>query len=89
MTNNFHRTTELNGSCFLKTALKSATILNIESDYDYCFFWSKLAHLNPWENYQPKGVSKYVNFLRKLNIEGIDFSKGFNCGDVHRFERKN
>ena len=55
-------------------------------------FWSKLAHLHPIED--PKNghltrVSNYRQYFSELNIEDFDFTIGFQCSDVHIFEKLN
>ena len=73
----------------LKYHLEVQTILNIENDDKYCFLWSILAYLHPCNNNHPNRVSNYRQYFNQLNIEGIDFSNGFRCNDVHRFNEKN
>ena len=35
----------------------------------------------------PNTVANYRQYFNKLNIEGFDFSNGFKCSDVHKFEK--
>ena len=46
----FFKTTELNGSSYVKIPLRSNAILNIQNNDKYCFIWSILASLHPCEN---------------------------------------
>ena len=79
----------MNGSNYIKIPLRSSAILNIENDDKYCFLWSILAKLHPCNNNHPNRVSNYRQYFNELNIEGIDFSDGFRCSDVHRFNELN
>ena len=85
----FYKTGELNGSSCVKIPLRSSAILNIQNNDKYCFIWSILASLHPCENGHPNGVSNYNQNLNELNIEGFDFTNGFKCCDMHRFEKLN
>ena len=85
----FYKTSELNGSSYVKIPLGSNAISNIENDDNYCFIWSKLASLHPCSNDNPNRVSNYRQHFDEINIEGFDFSNGFMCSDVHKFERLN
>ena len=38
----------MNGSNYVKIPLRSNAILNIENNDNYCFIWSILAHLYPF-----------------------------------------
>ena len=51
--------------------------------------WSILAKLHPCENSHPYRVSNYEPFFNELNIEGFDFTNGFRCSDMYRFEKLN
>ena len=85
MTIYFYKTGELNGSNFVKNLLRSNAILNIENKDKYCFIWSKLASLHPCNNNHPNRVSYYRQYFNELNIGRFDFTNGFKCSDVHRF----
>ena len=90
MTVYFYKTVELNGSNYVKVPLRSNAILNIENNDGYCFIWSILARLPPWNNNLPNGVSSYRQYFDELNIQGFDFTNGFKCSDVNKFnELKN
>ena len=85
-----YKTTEMDGSNYIKIPLRSNATLNVENNDKYCFLWSILAYLHPCSNNHPNRVSNYRQFFNELNIQGFDFSKGFKCSDVHRFnELKN
>ena len=51
--------------------------------------WSILAKLHPCENSHSDRVSNYKPYFNELNIEGFDFSNGFKCSDMYRFEKLN
>ena len=86
---NFSKTSEMNGSNYVKSPLRSNAVLNIEINDTYCFIWSKLASLHPCNNIYPNRVSNYNHFFDELNINGFDFTNGFKCSDVHRFNEIN
>ena len=79
----------MNGSNYVKIPLRSNAVLNIENNDKYCFLWSILASLHPCNNNQPNRVSNYRQYFDELNIQGFDFSKGFRCSDVHKFNELN
>ena len=89
MTIYFYETTEMNGSIYIKIPLRSNAILNVENNDKYCFLWSILAWLYPCNNNHPNRVSNYRQYFNELNIQGFDFSKGFRCNDVHKFNELN
>ena len=80
-----NKTGELNGSSFVKLHLRSKALINIENDDKYCFVWSILASLHPCETDHPNRVSNYKQNFNDLIIQGFDFTNGFRCSDVHRF----
>ena len=63
--------------------------MNIDSNDKYCFLWSTLAYLYPCKNNHPNRVSIYKQYSNELNIDGFDFTNGFKCTDVHRFNEIN
>ena len=81
----FYKTGELNGSNYVKIPLRWNAISNIEKNDKYCFIWSILASLHPCHNIEPNRVSNIKQCFIELNIQGFDFSYGFKCNDVHRF----
>ena len=89
MTVYFYKTNELNGSSYVKIPLRSNAILNIENNDKYCFLWSILAYLHPCNKNHPKRVSNYKQYFNELNINGFDFTRGFKCSDVHKFNELN
>ncbi len=89
MTIYFYETTEMNGSNYIKIPLRSNAILNIENNDKYCFIWSILASLYPCNNNHPNRVSNYRQYFIELNIQDFDFTNGFKCSDVHRFNELN
>ena len=48
-----------------------------------------MAHLHPCENSHPTRVKTYKQFFNELNIQDFDFTNGFKCSDMHRFEKLN
>ena len=89
MTKCFYKPSELNGSTYIKLLLRSSAILNIENDYNYCFLWSTLANLYPCENSHPNRASNYTQYFNELKVACFDFSNGFKCNDVYKFEKLN
>ena len=85
----FYKTGELNGSSYIKIPLRSNSLMNFENDDKYCFLWSISAYLHPCENDHPNRFSNYEQYFDELNIEGFDFTNGFECSDVHKFEKLN
>ena len=63
--------------------------MNIENNDKYCFLWSILAYLNPCNNNHANRVNNYRQYFNELNIQSFDFSKGFKCSDVHKFNEIN
>ena len=59
MTINFYKTTEMNGSNYIKIPLRSNAILNIENNDKYCFLCSILAYIHPCNNNHLNRVSNY------------------------------
>ena len=88
MTISFYNTGNMDGSSYVKIPLRSSAIVNIKNDDKYCFIWSILASLYPCEN-DPNRVSNYEPYFNELNIEGFDFTNGFKCSDMYRFEKLN
>ena len=87
MGKSFHESSELNGSSSVKILSRSSALVNIKNDDKYCLIWSILASLHPYENGNPNRVSNYKQDFNELNIQGFDFSNGFKCSDMHRFEK--
>ena len=89
MTVYFFKTGEINGRSYVKNQLRKSAILNIEINDKYCFLWSLLAKSHPCNNNHPNRVSNYRQYFNELNIVGFDFTNGFKCSDVHKFEKLN
>ena len=89
MTISLYNTGNMYGSSYFKIPLRSSAIVNIKNDDKYCFLWSILAKLHPCENDHPNRVSIYESYFNELNIEGFDFTNGFRCSDMYRFEKLN
>ena len=79
----------MNGSNYVKIPLRSNAILNIENNDKYCFIWSILASLHPCNNTHPHRVTIYRKYFSELDINGFDFTNGFKCSDIHRFNELN
>ena len=88
MTISFYNTDtdNMDGSSYVKIPLRSSAILYIKNDDKYCFLWSILAKIHPCEN-NSNIVSGYKKYFNELNIEGFDFTNGFQCSDMYRFEK--
>ena len=89
ITISFYNTGNMDGSSYVKIPLRSSAILNIKNNNKYCFLWSILAKLHPCEYSHFDRVSNYRDYFSELNIEGFDFSIGFKCSDMCRFEKLN
>ena len=85
----FYKTTELDGTSYVKNPLRTSAILNIQNNDKYCLIWSILASLHPCENSNPSRVNNYVKYFNELNFQNFDFTNGFRCNDVHRFNELN
>ena len=68
--------------------MRSNAILNFENNDKFCFLWSILAYLHPCDNH-PNRVSNYRQYFNELNIQNFDFTNGFKCSDVHKFNELN
>ena len=78
------------GSTSVKLPLRSSAILNIENVDNYGFFWSILArlhHIADSKNGHLNRIPNFRQFLKELKYEGFGFTNGFNCSDIHRFQR--
>ena len=85
----FHETGETIRFSYVKFPLRSSDILNILNIDKYCFWWSILAYLHAYNKNNLNRVSNYRQSFDELNIECLDFTYGFNCNDVYRFEKLN
>ena len=88
MTKSFYNTGYMDGSSYVKIPLRPSAILNIKNDDKYCFLWSILASVYPCENNCDIATS-YRKYFSRLNMEGFDFTNGFRCSDLYRFEKLN
>ena len=91
MTVCFYKTTEMNGSGYVKNPLTKPAILNIENKDEHCFIWSILASLQPKTDSKKEystRVSIYRQNFNELNIQGFVFSNGFYFIDAHKLEKK-
>ena len=85
----FYKSRELGGTSCVKIPLRSSAILNIQINDKYCFIWSILASLHPCENTHPSRVNNYLQYFFELKFQNLDFTNGFKCSDVHRFNDLN
>ena len=85
----FYKTTELNGTSYVKSPLRTNALINIKNNDKYCFIWSILASLHPCENDHPNRVNKYIQYFSELNFQSFDFTNGSKCSDVHKFNELN
>ena len=85
----FYKTTELDGTSYVKIPLRSNAILYIQNNDKYCLIWSILASLHPCENDHPNRVNNFVQNFNELNFQNFDFTIGFKCSDVHKFNELN
>ena len=65
--------------------MRSSAILNVQNIDEYCFIWSNLASLHPCESDHPNRASNDIQYFNELNFQSFDFTNGFKCSDVHRF----
>ena len=89
MTISYYKTGIMDGSSYVKIPLRSSAKVNFENDDKYCFLWSILSKLHPCKNGNPNRVSNSEPYFNDLNIEGFDFTNGFKCSDMYRFEKLN
>ena len=75
----FYKTSEMNGTSYVKIPLRTNAILIVQNNDKYCFIWSILASLHPCQNDHPNRVSNYVQDFNESNFQS------FKCSDVHRF----
>ena len=85
----FYKTTEMNGTSYVRFPLRSNAILNVQNNDKYYFIWSILASLHPSENTHPSIVNNYSQYFNEINFQSLDFTNGFKCGDVHKFNELN
>ena len=85
----FYKTGELNGTSFVKIPLRSNAILNVQNNDKDCFIWSFLAGLHACQNTHPSRVNNYLQYFNELKFQSFDFTNGFKCSDVHRFNELN
>ena len=48
-----------------------------------------IAWLHPCNSNHPNRVSNFKQYFNELNIQGFDFTNGFKCSDVHKFNELN
>ena len=80
----FYKTTELNGTSYVKIPLRTSAILNIQNNDKLCFIWSILASLHTCQNDHPNRVNNYVQYFNELNFQNFDFTNGLHpCQNDH------
>ena len=79
----------MNGLIYVKIHLRSNAILNTENNGKNCFLWSILVYLHPCKSNHPNRVSSYRRHFYELNINGFDFTNGYKCSNVHRYNELN
>ena len=81
----FCKTTEMNGTSYVKIPLRTSAILSIQNNDKLCFIWSFLASFHPCQNNYPNRVNNFVQYFNELSFQNFDFTNGFKCSNVHRF----
>ena len=89
MKKRFYKTGEITGSSYVKSPLRTNADFNLENKDNYCSLWSILSYLQPCDKDHLSRVSNYKQIVKELNIDGFDFSNGFECSDDHKFEKLN
>ena len=89
MTVYFYKTGEMDSRSYVKIPMRNSAILIVENGDNYCFLWSVLAYLHPCNIIHPNKVSNYRQYFIEMNIDRFDFTSGFKCSDVHKFEQIN
>ena len=69
--------------------MRPSGILNTENDDKYCSLWSILASLHPRNDNGPNRVSNFRQDFDELNLQGFDFSNGFEYTHVHILKKLN
>ena len=77
----------MNGASYVENLLRSPAILNFEKGAKCYFSWSILAGVHPCINCPSYRVSNYRQYFNEKNFQGFDFSNGFRCTDIHKFEK--
>ena len=73
----------------MKILLRSNALIIFKNNDNSCSLWSILAYLHPCGNDHLSRVSNYKQYFDELNIEGFNYSTGFKCSDVLKFEKLN
>ena len=79
----------MNGTSYVEIPLRSNAILNVQNNDKYCFIWSILASLHPCKNTHPSRVNNYPQYFNEFNFQSFDFTNGFKCSDVLKFNELN
>ena len=88
----FYKSGDLNGSNYFKSPLRRSDILNNINNDKYCVLWSISDKLHPISDSKIGHVTRVSNYrqnFHELNIDVSDFTNGFKCSDMHRFEEIN
>ena len=79
-----YKSSELNGSDYVKIPSRSNSILINKNDDKYCFTWSILSSPHPFNNDNRNRVSNYRQNFNEIIIDGFDFTNGFKCSGVQK-----
>ena len=82
----------MNSSNYVNFPLRISALFNIKIDDNFLFSWTIPVHLHSIadsKNGDLARVSIYRLYFDELNKKGFDFSNGFKCSYVHRFEELN
>ena len=83
-----HKHAPLHGSSYMdipRDVGNTKAVINVKNKDDMCFKWSILAALHPVKK-KPERVSKYREYERELNFDGISFPVSLK--DITKFETK-
>ena len=81
------KTSELNGSSYVKIPLTSSALISNKNDDKHCFIWSILAKLHTCEKIIVTDFQIIENFSDEQNFKDFDFTKAYKCSDVYEFEK--
>ena len=84
-----HKHAPLHGSSYMdvpRDVGNTKAVINIKNKDNMCFKWSVLAALHPVKKHSER-VSKYREYDRELNFDGISFSVSLK--DITKFETQN
>ena len=85
----FNKTVELDGSSNVEIPLRSSAILHIKNVDNNYFIRSILAYIHPCNNSHPTRVKISLQYLNEINNDKFDFTNGFRCSDMNKFDKMN